>query len=275
MRGLLITVFTAAVLAAQDPREIVLQSAMRDARDQELRRNYTFVQREELRRFDGSGNETSVERKVYDILMLYGRPYRRLTGKGGESLSAAEEKREQTRLDKEMAKRARETDGDRTKRLLEQQKELEEEREFRKEIADAFTFRLAGEEVLGGLPAYVVEAEPKPGYKPRTRHGKVLTKVHGKLWISKSDRRWVKVDTEFLDTFSLGWFLVRVNKGTQMMFESTRVGGEVWLPRAAHLRGEARLAGVKKYRLDLRVNWDNYRKFQTDSRIVEMPVVQQ
>lgn len=171
-------------------------------------------------------------------------------------------------MDREMAKRARESERDRAKREEEDKKDLEEERQVRREVADAFNFNLLRDEIISGFPAWVIQAEPKPGYRPKTARAKILPKVRGTLWITKADYRWVKVDAEVIDTFSYGLMLFRLYPGTHLMFEQTRVNDDVWLPRKAHIRGFARVAMVKKYDLEIETHWENYRRFSTDSRIV-------
>jgi hypothetical protein len=222
----------------------------------------------EEKRFDG-GRLKSTDLETFDVLMLYGQPYRRLIEKNGKPLTAGEAKKEQEKMDREMARRARESDRARARRLAAERKQLAEEKEFRREVADAFLFTLLPEQTVSGIPTYVIKADPKPGYRPRTREGKVLPKVRGTLWISKQDLRWVKMDAEFIDTFSLGWFLLRVAAGTRLQFEARRVQGEVWMPERAYMRGQARVAGVKKYDMELTVGWSGYKRFQTDSRIVD------
>lgn len=262
----------AAATPPPDPRDLVLRSTGRDAGDMEQRRHYTYVQRVEEKRFD-KGALKSAETEVFDVTMFYGQPYRRLIEKNGKPLSASEARKEQEKMDREVAKRSRESDSARAKRLAEERKELEEEKAFRREVADAFVFTMLPEQAVSGIPAYVIRADPRPGYRPRTREGKVLPKVRGTLWISKQELRWVKMEAEFIDTFSLGWFLLRVAPGTRLHFEARRVAGpagqsDLWMPQRAHVRGQARLAGVKKYDLELNVEWSGYKRFQTESRIV-------
>jgi hypothetical protein len=256
---------------AQDPRALVLESANRAGIDQELQRNYTFRERVEERRFDGAGAVKSTEIKTFDVINLYGRPYQRLIEKNGVPLEPDEEAKEQHKIDRELVKRSKESEKDRQSRLAKDAKELEQERSFRREIADAFLFTMLDGETIGGFDCYVIQAVPKPGFRPRTSDGRALPKVKGKLWISRSDRRWIKVHAETIDTISIGWFLLRVAKGTHFDFETVRVGGEVWMPRHVNVRGEARLAGVKKINLELDVNWSDFHKFSTDSRVVDSP----
>lgn len=199
--------------------------------------------------------------------------YRRLLEKDGKPLSAAEERKEQEKMDREIAKRSREPEVRREKYRREMRKEIGEEREFRKEVADAFVFELLPEETVAGWRCHVIRAEPKAGFRPRTRDGGALRKVRGKLWISKQDLRWVKLEAEFIDTHSLGWFLFRVGKGTRMYFEAAPVegpeaGSKIWMPHRARVAGNGRLLGLKKLDLEMEVDWRNYRRFQVESRLV-------
>jgi hypothetical protein len=258
------------LLAAQepDPREIIRQSAAFEARDIELIRNYTFLQHREERKLDGKGSPSKVERTTHEIVVLYGRPYSRLMARDGKPLADREERKEQEKLDKEMARRQKESEKDRAKRLAEEKKDLEEERQFRLEVAEAYEFKLLGDESVGGHPAWVIQADPKPGFQPRSGDGKILKKIRGKLWVSKADHRWVKLDAEVIDTVSFGWMLLRLYPGTRLAFEAVKAGGEVWMPGHAFVRGNGRLALLKKIDVEVESRWDNYRKFQTESRIV-------
>ena len=254
--------------AVEDPRALVLRSAIVDAGNRALQRNYTYRERVVERQFDGSGKTKSTEAKTFDVLNLYGRPYRRLIEKDGRPLAARQDSEEQSKIDREMAKRSRESESDRRKHREKEDKELKEEQAFRREIADAFQFTTLPAESIGGMPCHVIEAWPEPGFKPRTRDGQALSKMKGRLWISRDGLRWVKVETETIDTISLGWFLLRVAKGTRFLMEAGRVGGEVWMPSHFHVRGDARVAGLKRFNMEVDVAWSEFRKFTTESRVV-------
>ena len=262
----------AAVSAPAAPdesaRQLVLTSAVRDADEQALQRNYTYRELVEERQLDEAGASRKVEIKEFDVTSLYGHPYRRLIARDGRPLNPKEEQAEARKLDREMARRAGESDHARRKRQAEEAKELKEEQEFRREIADAFLFTRVAAETVAGQLCHVIQAEPKPGYRPRTRQANILTRVRGRLWISQTGLRWVKVEAETTGTYSLGWFLLRVAKGTRFRIQFERVGGEVWMPSQVWMRGDARVAGLKRYRMEIRVDWREFKKFQTDSRLL-------
>jgi hypothetical protein len=264
---ILLTFLTSSLVLA-DAGDIVRESVTRDWRDVEIRRNYTFVRHTTEKEYS-TGNVASTKQKTYDVAILYGQPYSRLVAKDGQPLSPEEDRAEQNRMDKEIAKRSRESEAARKKRQREEEKDLEEERELRREIADAFTFQLLREEQLSDVSVWVIAAEPKPGYRPRSARSRILTKMRGTLWISKGDYRWVKVDAEVINTFSFGFMLLRLYPGTRLTFEQRRLHGDTWLPLRANVRGYARLALVKKYDIEIDTRWENYRRFSSESRIVD------
>jgi len=260
--------FLASSMLFADAQAIVRESVTRDWRDVEVRRNYTFV-RHTVEKEYSSGKVTSMDDKTYDVVILYGQPYSRLVAKDGQPLSSDDERAQQDKMDKEIEKRSRETEKDRLKRARDAAKDLEEERRLRREIADAFDFQLLREEQMSDVPVWVIAAEPRPGYRPKLSRSKILTKMRGTLWISKMDYRWVKVDAEVIETFSFGFMLLRLYPGTRLTFEQRRLHGDIWLPLRANIRGLARLALVKKYDIEIDTRWENYRRFSSDSRVVE------
>jgi hypothetical protein len=249
---------------AQDVLEIVRHSVDRDATNFERFRNYTFQETTEETRYDKRGSVTSIKLETVEVLMLAGRPYTRLIGRDGGLLSEKEQRKEQEKLDKELAKRLKNPQ----KQLEEFEEERAEERRFFQEIPDAFDFTLLGEESVDGLPVWKIRAEPKPGYKARERRAKVFQKVRGTIWIDQAEYQWVKADVEVIDTISWGLFLVRIPPGATISFSQTRVNDEVWLPKEARVRADARLGLLKTFRMGLEVAYSKYRKFQSESQVI-------
>ena len=135
-------------------------------------------------------------------------------------------------------------------------------------MADAYNFKLVGTELVGGRDAWVIDAEPRPGFEPHMKESKILTKFHGRLWIDKSDLQLSKMDVEAIDTVSFGWFIARIHKGTRVMLEQTRVNDEVWLPLHVTFKVDARVALLKGYNFDGDQTYRDYKKFRTSTRIV-------
>ncbi len=268
-RFLLILILAAAGLRAEssapgDAREIVRRSVERDWTDFESRRNYTYEQLLETRDLARDGSVTHTKSETREMLVLNGRPYERVIARDGKPLTPSETRREQEKLDREAERRMHETPAEQAKWA----KERDEERRYIREIPEAFDFKLLGSENVSGRPAWVIDAEPKPGYRPALSQARIFTKVRAKIWIEQATYHWVKMDAVALDTLTFGFGLVRVAPGGTLHFEQTRVNDEIWLPARAVIRADARLALIKKLRAEFDVTYRGYKKFQTDSRIV-------
>jgi hypothetical protein len=262
---LLVTLGAPAQELAPDPREIVRRSVERDWTNFESRKNYTYQEHSEFRQYGRNGKIASVRSETHEILILGGRPYERLTARNDKPLSASEERREQAKLDNELAKRQHESPSQQAR----YQKERTEERAFIRELPDAFTFRLVGSGVVSNHPAWMIEASPKPGYLAVHTQAKDFAKVRATIWIEQDTYHWVKVDADVLNTISVDFGLLRIAPGSSMHFEQTRVNDEIWLPSSMLVRFQARLALLKVLRGEYDIRYSDYRKFQSDSKIVE------
>jgi hypothetical protein len=260
----LIAACLAGTLQAQDALDIVRKSLDRDANNYERSKNYTYLARQEEREFDGSGKVKSTESQTFDISILGGRRYERLVAKNDKPLSDKEQKQEQEKMDRELAKRQRETPAEKA-RL---EKERTGNRRYLQEVPSVYTLRLVGTELVSGKPAWVIQAEPKPGYKPKMDRAKVLTKIRAKIWIDQAEYQWVKVEAEAVEPLSFGLGLFRIAPGGKLHFEQMRINDEVWLPSVFTASADARLGYLKKLHGDINVTYRDYRKFQSDSRIL-------
>ncbi len=140
---------------------------------------------------------------------------------------------------------------------------------------DAYNFHLVGTESLGERDAWVIDAEPRPGYEPHMKEAKFLPKFHGRVWIDKAEAQWAKMDVECIDTVSLGWFLARFHKGSRLVVEQTRVNDEVWLPRHVAVKVDVRLALLKNFNVDMQQTYRDYKKFRATAKIVGVEDIQE
>jgi hypothetical protein len=270
MRAVWLLIAACSLAAAEDPREIVRRSVQLMDHNLIVARNYTFLERTEERELDGHGKVAKREIKQYDVTLLEGSPYRRLTGKDDRPLSPEETRQEQKKLDDSIAQRLKESPEARAKRIADWDKKRQREREPLTEIPDAFDFRIVGEAQVDGHNVWVIEGTPRPGYQARSTLARYFPKFRGKLWIDKADYQWVKVEGEVTDDISWGLFVARLNKGARLSIQMTRVNDEVWLPKLIEASGSARIALLKKFNVQDDTSFSNYRRFQTESRIVSM-----
>jgi hypothetical protein len=248
-------------------RQIVIEHYRANYQKQ---RDYTYIDREVENQLDGQGGIKSTESKTYEIMELYGEQVQRLIAKDDKPLSEKDAAKEKERIEKLTNKRKNESEEDRAKRQAGEEKQREKNREFVREVADAYDFHLLGSEMLNGRDAWVIGAEPRPGFQARLKEAQMLPKYHGRLWIDKNELQLVKLDVEAIDTVSFGWFLARIHKGTRLVMEQTRVNQEVWLPQHISFRLDARVAVFKGYNLENDETFRDYKKFRATAKIVSV-----
>jgi hypothetical protein len=267
LTALLVGAFAPTVLA-QDAREIVAKSVELDQSNWQRMKDYTWIAQQTDRDLDSSGRVKSQKTEEWETVVIYGEPHHRMLSRNGKPLSAQDQRKEQEKLDRAVAKREQETPEQRAHREAEFEKQREKDREFLREVPDLFDFKLLGEEKIDGHDVWVISATPKPGAQPKHGDAKPLLKVQAKVWIDKAEYQWVRLEAETTATISFGLFIARLSPGAKLEFEQTRVNGEVWLPKREVVRGAARLGLVKKLAGEEETTWNNYRKFQVDSKVV-------
>jgi hypothetical protein len=233
-----------------DTREIVGQSIAAAERSWQARDQYTYMERDEDRRLDSLGRVKSETVDVTKMILVNGVRFGQLIEHNGQ-LPSAEELRKR---DEDFEKIKHETSEERVARLSKDK----ENRSFLDELLQAFNFQLVGEEVAEGRPAYVFQATPHAGYHSRGKYGKMLSKVEGKLWVDKKDFGWIKVDGQVTQSFSMGLFVARVQRGSHIILEQKCVGDGVWVPKRLEVRASARVLFLKSLDIDRILSYSDY-----------------
>ena len=257
-------------LTNEQIKQLIARVAENDIENDKRQRNYTYTEREEEHQLDSKGNVKSTEIKTSEVMIIYGEQVERLVAKNDKPLSEKDQRKEEEKIQKVIDKRKNETDDQRKKRLEKEEKDREHDREFVRDVSDAYNFRLIGTEFLDDRNTYVIDAEPRPGFRPRHRDARLLSKFRFRIWIDAAEPEWVKLDAQCLDTVSWGLFLARIHKGSRIVIENTRVNDEVWLPKHVDVRVDARLGLLIGLNADIDVIYRDYKKFRTDTKIVGM-----
>jgi hypothetical protein len=265
----------ATPLSQDQIRALIRQVADKDIENDKKQHDYTYIERQEEHKLDGKGEVKSSESKTQEVMVLYGEQVERLIAKDDKPLSEKEAAKEEDRIRKLTDKRKNENEDQRKKRLETEEKDREDARKFVSEVADAYNFRLIGTENLDGREAYVIDAEPRPDFVPRSKEAKVLPKFRFRVWIDRAESQWVKLDAECIDTVSVGWFLARIHKGSRLLIDQTRINDEVWLPHHVAIKVDVRLALLKNFNLEADMTYRDYKKFRTDTKIVPLGELQE
>jgi len=259
---------TPTTLSQDQIRELIRQCAEKDLENDKKLRDYTYVERQEMHHLNGKGEVKSTETETSEVMEIYGEPVQKLVAKNDKPLSPKDAQKEDEKIQKIIDKRKNESESDRRKRLEREEKDREEERQFVREVADAYNFKFIGIETLNGRDNYVSDGDPKPGYQPVRKEAKILPKMRFRVWIDRADSQVAKLDVECIDTISFGLFLARLHKGSRVILENTRVNDEVWLQQHVAVKADARIALLKDFNVDVDVTDRDYKKFRTDTKIV-------
>ncbi len=234
-----------------DAREIAGASVVATQRSWQVRDHYTYTQRDEDRRLNSLGQVQSENIDVTRMILVNGARFEQLMEHNGQHPTVKERKKS----DQDLERLKHETLDEQAARLGKDQ----ENRSFFQDLLKAFDFRLLGEQVVGGRLAYVLRATPHAGYHAHGKYGKMFSKVEGKLWIDKQDFGWVKVDGQVTQSFSMGLFVARVERGSHILLEQTCVGDAVWVPKRIEMQAMARILFLKSLGVERIFTYSDYR----------------
>jgi hypothetical protein len=235
---------------ALDARAIMEKSVAATERSWQARDQLTYTELDEDRRLDSQGNVKSQNVDFTKMILVNGARFDQLVQHNGQAPPAAE----QRQIDENLEKLKHETPAERQARLGKDQ----ENRAFLNDILAGFDFSIAGEELVGDRPAYVIQVLPQPGYHATGKYAKVFNKVAGKIWVDKQDYNWIKLDGEITQSFSMGLFIARVQSGSHVALEQTRVGDAVWVPKRLEVQGTATIFFFKTLGIDRILTYSDY-----------------
>jgi hypothetical protein len=236
--------------SALDARQIMGLSLVATERSWQARDHYTYMERDENRRLDSLGQVKSENIDLTRMILVNGARFEQLMERNGQPPSAEE----QRKRDEDLDTLKRETPEERIARLSKDQ----ENRSFLRDVLDAFDFHLIGEEIVGDRSAYVLQATPHIGYQAHGKYGKMFSKVGGKLWVDKHDFGWIRVDGQVLQSFTMGLFVARVQRGSHIVLDQTCVGDAVWVPKRIEVRASAKILFLRGLDIERILTFSDY-----------------
>lgn len=255
--------------AAPDVDAIVRKAITREIGNQRKLANYTWQEKSVIRTLGSSPSEVKkTETRVSEHFNIDGTSYRKVVERNGKPLPEADARKEQEKMDKEIAKRRGESPEQRKKRIDAHNKEVNEGIRFREEVMRAFRFQLEGEEKVNGFAAWRITGIPRADFQPKSRDGRMLSKVRGKIWVDRGSGEWLKFELETLEKLTFGAFLASVAPGATISAQQFRVSEELWHPEWMRVQLNAR-ALWKKLHANVETSYSNFRKFQVESKLVE------
>jgi len=237
---LLMLVLTVITASAQppDPKNIIRRSVEAIKSDWSQAPGFSFEERD----VETKHNARPIVR-TYEVLMIDGSPYNRVTAIDDHPLSSGDRAEEERKLRVEMRRRQRESNHERARRVAKYEKERRRDQAMLMDMVDAFDFQPAGEETVNGHDCWILDAQPKRGYQPTDRETKVLAGMRGRLWIDKNQNQWVRVKAEVFKPVSFYGFIAKVGPGTRILLEQEPVADNLWLPKHFSMQVKASALG--------------------------------
>ena len=223
--------------ASPDATSIVRRSAEVLKADWQAEPAYNYSERDQ----DGKTSKT------WQVMMILGSPYRRLTAIDGKQLPPEDQEKEERKLKAAVAQRCAESAGQKQERIRKYQKDQDRDHHLTEQLTAAFTFKIIGKQRRRGHMTWVLSASPKPGYQPADEQTEVLTGMEGKLWVDQATFQWVRVEAFVIHPVSIDGFLAQVEPGTEFELEKEPVPGGVWFPSHFSVRSKAQILGFIRH----------------------------
>ena len=194
-------------------------------------------------------------------------PVQRHTRHDGKDLSADEIRKEDERIDKEVAKlkerrEKREGEGKETNSRGDEMIPISR-------MFELGAFTNARRVQVAGRDTIAMDFTGDPRAKTRNRGEEVIHDMAGTAWIDEQDKTIQHVEGRFISSFKVGGGLVaNIAKDTSFEFTAAKVNDEVWLPRLVAARGHVRFLLLYSIDGKMDARMSGYRKFKATSTIV-------
>jgi hypothetical protein len=232
-----------------------------------IQKDYLYHELANEQESDGHGGLKKNETTEYDVFWLNGTQVHKLIRKNGKDLSADEQKKEDERIDKEVAK-AKE------RRSKAEEKGEETDSHGHEEVTVSRFLALGSftnprRVQLNGRDTIAVDYTGDAKAKANNRMEDAIRDLAGTIWVDEQDRSIARIEGRFVNPFKIGGGLVvNIKKDTSFAFEQRKINSEVWLPASVDAKGALRALLFYSFNGNIRVTDSDYRKFKATSTIL-------
>lgn len=207
------------------------------------------------------------ESREFDVFWLHGVEVHKMTRKNGRDLTDDEKKKEDERIDKEVAKAKERKDHADAKGKETDSRGHEEITVSRFLALGSFTNPRRIQ--LDGRDTIAVDYAGDPKAKTHNRAEDVVRTIAGTIWVDEQDRVITRFEGHFANNYKIGGGLVmNIKKDTTFSMQQKKINGEVWLPAQAEGHGAARVILFVSFNGTIRFAFSDYRKFKATSTIL-------
>jgi hypothetical protein len=236
---------------------------------------YAFTEKRTERKINDKGEIKEEKVTVYEIYPLPGGgSFYKLISENGVPLSAERAAKQDKEIAESVAKyeRERERREQKKKEAAEKNKGEEKKKDDDDDISvaqflNACEFVSPRRERLREREAVVFDFRPRPGFRPRSRAEDIITKLIGIVWIDPLDKQVIRLEAKLAEGYKMGGGLVAsIRPGSSFVFEQTRIGDGVWLPRFAQVNFSAKIFLFKGIEANETREFSDYRHFETETK---------
>jgi hypothetical protein len=219
------------------------------------RENYTWRESMVTQMLDKHGQVKKTESETVDVFFVNTHEIRRLIQKDGKALTPDEQKKEQGRVMKEIAKAEKTPPG----------RFLNKNVVSVTQVLGMMKASRPQREVVDGRSDIVFDFTGDPHAKTHGVVEDASKKMSGTLWVDEKDMEVRRLVARFDDNFHLGFGLFSVGKGSNFTFDQKLVNNELWLPVGAQAHVVAHAFGLIGYRANVTITDSNYQRFHVQT----------
>jgi len=250
-----------------DVRALMLEVEQNQRRFEAARRDYIYHVHVVEDDFDSHERVKKTTITDSESLSIDGVRVDKVIAKNGHPLTPDEQKKEDERVDKQVA-RAKERRAKNDGKGRETDPQGNEITPVSR-ILELGSFSNPRHVMVDGRSAILLDYAGDPHAKTRNSFEGIIRDLVGQVWIDEKDHVLVRGEGRFLNDFKLGGgLLADIHAGFHFEFRTTKVNDEAWLPQKIEGEGSARILIFAHVRGHVTVTMSDYRKFRTSTIII-------
>lgn len=229
-----------------------------------VRENYTFRELDVTDSLNKNGSVKKTESEEDEIFYVNTHEVRRQVKKDGKDLTPEQQQKEQERVMKYVEKAQKTPPG---------QAPNGEVVVSVSRILAVVKVSSPRRETLDGRSTIAFDFTGDPHAKAHGPAEEAARRMSGTVWIDEPDRQVRRLTARLDDNVHVGFGMVSIGKGSNLVFDQKLVNNELWLPTSADIFLNARAFAVMGVRANIHVTDRDYQKFHAEAQQAGATVV--
>jgi hypothetical protein len=222
-----------------------------------IQENYTFRELDVTDTLNKDGSVKKTESEEDEIFYVNTHEVRRQVKKDGKDLTPEQQQKEQERVMKYVEKAEKTPPG---------QAPNGEVVISVSRILAVVKVSSPRREMLDGRSTIAFDFTGDPHAKAHGPAEEAARRMSGTVWIDEKDRQVRRLTAQLDDNLHVGFGMVSIGKGSNLVFDQKLVNNELWLPTSAEVHVNARAFAVLGVRANVHVTDRDYQKFHAEAQ---------